>query len=153
MSDRTRAPAPITIAAPDSAEEWEDYYRFRWRLLRAPWAQPPGSERDEFEADAHHLLARNGFGEIVAVGRVHFPTADEAQIRYMATGFEYRGRGIGSGILARLEQVAIDRGAKRIFLNARAGAVPFYERLGYTIQEPGPTLFGQIRHELMTKAL
>jgi predicted GNAT family N-acyltransferase len=121
--------------------------------LRAPWRQPPGSERDGFEANAHHLLARNEAGEIVAVGRIHFPTAGQAQIRYMATSESHRGQGIGSIILSRLEKVAIDDGVRKILLNARTSAVSFYEKRGYAVEGDGPTLFGTIEHKAMTKAL
>jgi predicted GNAT family N-acyltransferase len=144
---------PIAIAAPVTPEDLEAYYRFRWRLLRAPWDQPPGSERDGFDAVAHHLLARNKTGEIVAVGRVHFPTTEQAQIRYMATSEDYRGLGIGSAILTSLEQVADDNKARTILLNARTSAVSFYEQRGYAVQEEGPTLFGRIQHKTMTKAI
>lgn len=144
---------PIEISAPNSTEELAEYYRFRWRLLRAPWNQPPGSERDEFDAAADHLLARNAAGEIVAVGRIHFPAPDIAQIRYMATREDHRGLGIGSSILARLERIAVIKGARSILLNARTGAAPFYQRLGYAIVGPGPTLFGEIEHNRMTKTL
>ena len=107
--------ASIEIAAPDTPEAFEAYYAFRWRLLRAPWDQPVGSERDELDATAQHLLARNEAGEIIGVGRVHFPAADQAQIRYMATSESYRGLGIGSAILAALEKIAFDQGVSRIF--------------------------------------
>ena len=144
---------PIAIAVPDTPEELEEYYRFRWQLLRAPWDQPIGSERDAFDATAYHLLARNKAGEIVAVGRIHFPTMNQAQIRYMATGEKYRGLGIGSTILASLEKVAVDNGATSIFLNARTTAISFYEQRGYAVHGDGPTLFRKVQHKVMTKNL
>ena len=144
---------PIAIGVPDTPEELEEYYRFRWNLLRAPWDQPFGSERDAFDAVAHHLLARNKAGEIVGVGRIHFPTTSQAQIRYMATSDNCRGLGIGSTILTFLEKVAHDNEARMILLNARTSAVSFYEHRGYAIQGEGPTLFGKIQHKTMTKAL
>jgi predicted GNAT family N-acyltransferase len=144
---------PTAIEVPVTVEELGDYYRFRWKLLRAPWDQPPGSEKDAFDAAAHHLLARNEAREIVAVGRVHFPTTDQAQIRFMATSEDYRGLGIGSAILASLEKIADHKEVRTILLNARTSAVSFYEHRGYAIQGEGPTLFGRLQHKTMTKAL
>jgi len=144
---------PITISSPNSPDEYEEYYFFRWKLLRAPWSQPLGTERDRYDPVARHLLGRDNSGEIVAVGRIHFPESNLAQIRFMATREDYRGLGIGSSILARLERIAIDRGIQAIFLNARTEAVSFYERLGYTVRGRGPTLFGEIEHRTMTKTL
>ena len=154
MAGADRQPRiPIAISSPHSPDEYEEYYFFRWELLRAPWNQPLGSERDRYDAVARHLLGRNDSGEIVAVGRIHFPESGLAQIRYMATREDHRGLGIGSSILGRLEKVAIDRGVQAIFLNARAEAVSFYERLGYKVRGKGPTLFDEIEHQTMTKTL
>ena len=105
---RGQARASVAISEPSSAEELEACFAFRWKLLRAPWKQPPGSERDEFEATAHHLIARNYSGEIVAVGRIHFPSGSQAQIRYMATRKDFRRQGIGSEIVAQLDRFAQD---------------------------------------------
>ena len=38
-------------------------------------------------------------------------------------------------------------------LNARLEAVGFYERLGYEVVGPGPTLYGQVEHKRMQKTL
>ena len=154
MTDtRRHTGAPVIISEPKSTEELEAYFACRWKLLRAPWNQPRGSERDEFDATSHHLLARDGAGEIVAVGRIHLPRTGEAQIRYMATRPDFQRQGIGRSILRRLERYATDNGARIIVLNARINAVPFYERLGYIVQGQVPTLFGKIEHKAMSKAL
>ena len=38
-------------------EEFDSYYIFRWELLRKPWAQSKGSEKDDFEDIAYHIIA------------------------------------------------------------------------------------------------
>lgn len=122
-------------------------------MLRAPWNQPRGSERDELESLATHVTARDDGGRLVGIGRVHASAPGVAQIRYMATLENCRRRGIGRAIVERLEAVAAAGGATLIRLNAREPAVGFYERLGYEVAGDGPTLFGTIRHKRMVKRL
>lgn len=143
----------IQISRPETEEEFEEYYALRWRILRAPWGQPRGSEQDEFEAAADHLTARDQNGRLLGVGRLHLNSADEAQIRYMATGENCRHCGVGRALCRRLEQLAIDRGADRLVLNAREDVVGFYERAGFEITGPGPVLYDVIRHSTMVKRL
>lgn len=140
------------IRAPASAPEWAAYYDLRWRILRAPWGQPRGSERDEAESEAIHRACFEPEGLPRAVGRLHFNGPDEAQVRFMAVDPAWRGRGWGGKILRELEQEARRRGACRIVLNARAEAARFYGRHGYREVGPAPALFG-IPHLRMQKLI
>ena len=89
----------------------------------------------------------------IGVGRVHFNSETEAQIRSMAVEEEWRGKGIGSIVIKELEKIAIEKGAKKIILQARDNAVKFYERNGYKVVKPSHTLFGSIPHYLMEKKM
>jgi hypothetical protein len=44
----------MEIRSPETVEEFMQYYELRWRLLRKPWNQPKGSEKDEKEDEAFH---------------------------------------------------------------------------------------------------
>ena len=143
----------MKIVSPGTTEEFARYYELRWQVLRAPWSQPHGSERDELEADAYHVMASEADYGAVAVGRLHRLAEGEAQIRYMAVAEHRRGMGLGSRILVALEQRALDMGLRRIVLDSRESAVGFYERHGYGIIGLGNTLFGSIRHFRMAKDL
>jgi len=140
----------ISIRSPQTDDEWLQYYTLRWQLLRAPWQQPSGSEKDSYEDDAIHRLAISA-KNVVAVGRAHFNDDDVAQLRYMAVLPEYRQQGIGSKLLTALEKSAFSDGAKTITLNARENAVDFYQQHGYQILQPAETLFGCIKHFKMIK--
>lgn len=142
----------ITIREPRSAEEFELYYSLRWRILREPLNQPRGSEQDEHERDAVHLMAWAN-EKLAGVGRLHFNSPEEAQIRFMAIEEEYRGRGVGAQILHALESRALDSGARRVVLNARNRAVHFYEQHGYDIVEKSTSLYGAVDHWKMSKQL
>ncbi len=137
--------------SPRSAADWEKYFKLRWRVLRAPWGQRPGSEKDEREADSQHFMIVGPDGEAVAVGRLHFNSPDEAQVRFMAVAPEARGRGLGSAILRACEDGARATGARSIVLNAREEVVPFYARHGFVSIGAAETLFGVVRHVRMRK--
>lgn len=129
------------------------YYGLRWRILREPWGQPPGSEKDEHEKEAEHISAHDTTGRLIGVGRFHCSCPAEGQVRYMAVLPEWRGRGVGSAILLRIEDLANRVGMKSVVLNAREEAVGFYRRLGYEVVGDSPTLFGEIRHFRMRSRL
>jgi N-acetylglutamate synthase-like GNAT family acetyltransferase len=143
------------LRRPESDSDWEAYYQCRWELLREPWDQPKGSEKDEYDVDAYHVMVVDHENEknVLGVGRVHFNTPTEAQVRYMAVKEELREHGIGSLILTNLEQYAIDQGAEKIMLFARENAIDFYLRRGYFSQGPAHNLYGQIPHLHMTKTI
>lgn len=143
----------ITVRHPESTTDFEKYYDLRWRVLRAPWDQPRGSERDEFEERAEHVMAHDTNGRLLGIGRFHLTSEREGQIRYMAVEPDARGSGVGRAIAERLESIAKSRRVQRIVLNAREEAVGFYERLGYAVQGPGPTLFGNLQHYVMSRLL
>ncbi len=142
----------MEVRPPKTVGEFKAYYELRWRLLRKPWNQPKGSEKDEKEDEAFHIIAKEK-GKVIGVGRLHFNSEEEAQVRFMAVEREYQGKGIGRRILRRLEERAKENGAKRITLNARKNALEFYKKNDYNIVEKGHTLFGSIEHYKMEKTL
>jgi N-acetylglutamate synthase-like GNAT family acetyltransferase len=141
------------IVEPSSAEEFERYYMFRWEQLRAPWDQPRGSERDDMDDHARHVMAIDDDGRIVGVGRLHVVKPGEGKVRYMAVAPDRRGQGIGSAVFERLEAIAVETGIERIILDARESASGFYTAHGFHILEQGHTLFGSIPHVRMLKSL
>jgi len=122
-------------------------------VLRAPWGQPPGSERDGEDEAAVHLMLADADGEALAVGRLHRLDGHTGQIRYMAVAPAWRGQGLGRRLLAALEARALALGLRRIVLDAREAAAGFYLRHGYRPLGPGHVLFGTIRHVRMEKRL
>jgi len=140
------------LITPQTEAQWLAYYQLRYQVLRAPWQQPPGSERDELEAQSHHRMLINAQGEALAAGRLHQVDASTAQVRYMAVAEHARGEGLGAVILQALEQQAVVIGVQRIILNARESAVGFYKKSGYQLGAEQAPLFG-IAHWQMAKAL
>ncbi len=143
----------MQIIEPACAEDYRNYYDLRWRILRAPWNQPRGSERDPQDAVSTHLMLVDARGKPLAAGRLHFNTIREAQIRYMAVEVPHQRNGLGSRLLAALEQRARALGAAVIVLDARETALGFYRKHGYQVLGSGHMLFNRIAHVRMSKPL
>ncbi|MDX1718459.1 MAG: GNAT family N-acyltransferase, partial [Anderseniella sp.] len=69
----------MIIREPESEADFRHYYELRWKILRAPWKQPRGSERDALDAHSTHLMIVDPDRKVVGVGRLHFNTIREAQ--------------------------------------------------------------------------
>lgn len=142
----------VIIKQPESDDDFRQYFKLRWRILRAPWGEPEGSEADNIEGQCFHIMAVDG-NQVVGVGRIQYNSAEEAQIRYMAISEGYEGNGIGRQIVSALEQEAVGQNIKKIVLDAREPAVVFYQKLDYRVEQKSYVLFGEIQHYRMIKQL
>ena len=77
--------------SPASPAELDAYFDLRWRILRQPWNQPRGSERDSRDQSAFHLLVIDDNSKVLACGRLHLNSPSEAQVRYMAVNEDVQG--------------------------------------------------------------
>lgn len=87
---------------------------------------PEDLERDELDAISDHALAEVD-GTVVGTGRL----LPDGTIGRMAVAAASRGNGIGTAVLARLEERARERGLAVVELHAQLHACVFYERAGY----------------------
>jgi N-acetylglutamate synthase-like GNAT family acetyltransferase len=142
----------MEIKSPQSDAEWKAYYALRFNVLREPWNQPLGSEVLADEDQAIHAIAVED-NEVLGVARMHESAEKQGQVRCVATATAAQGKGIGKAIMAYLEEQAKAKGWTEIVLEARENAVPFYQRMGYTIIAESYLLFGEIQHYRMKKAL
>ena len=144
----------MKIIEPNSSAEFEQYYNLRYEVLRKPWLQPKGSEKDDGEKSSiHRMIIDESNGKAVAVGRLQFNTSEEAQIRYMAVSDNYQLKGYGNIIVKTLEDIALNKGIRNIILQARENALKFYWKNGYEIIEKSYLLFDEIQHWLMVKKI
>jgi predicted GNAT family N-acyltransferase len=140
------------LKSPENKDEWERYLLFRWEMLRKPLGMSMDSLADSIEEESFHLMGIDEEGNVIASGRVHFNTSDEAQIRYMAVDDNFKRQGIGSEIVTKLERYALSKKAVTITLNARENAISFYLSLGYSEVCPYQSDTG-IPHKTMKKDL
>jgi predicted GNAT family N-acyltransferase len=94
------------------------------------------------------------FEEDIIIGCVILtPINDkELKLRQMAVKKDLQGSGIGSEIVNWSEDFARYKGFKKMVMNARKYAIPFYEKLGYSVYGDEFTEVG-IPHFKMTKDL
>ena len=144
----------MKIIEPNSSAEFEQYYNLRYEVLRKPWLQPKGSEKDDGDKSSiHRMIIDESNGKAVAVGRLQFNTSEEAQIRYMAVSDNYQLKGYGNIIVKTLEDIALNKGIRNIILQARENTLKFYWKNGYEIIEKSYLLFDEIQHWLMVKKI
>ena len=130
------------------------------RLLRFALARPPRAVaaaarigKDDREDEGEHLMIVGQDSRTIAVGRLHFNSPAEAQVRFMAVDPAAQGRGLGSAILREFERRARAAGATSIILNARDDAQRFYQKHGFLVIGPAPTMFDAVKHVRMRKEL
>ena len=143
---------PLIIRKPLSKEDYELMYDLRWRVLREPWDQPRGSEKDDIETESHQFIVTLN-EKIVATARFHKNSEMEGQIKYLAVEKKYRNRRIATKLMLYIEGVAVNLGLTSILLNTRKTAKEFFEKLDYEIVRDDPLLFNEIEHFTMRKIL
>jgi predicted GNAT family N-acyltransferase len=143
----------ICITEPQTPEEFEAYYFLRYEVLRKPWDQPFGSEKDEHEKTSIHIMAIDGNKNVLGVCRLQFNSPSEVQLRFMGVKENTQGLGIGRKLIEYAEAKARTGGASSMILQAREIAVDFYKKCGYTIIEKSFLMWNEIQHYLMRKEL
>ncbi|MCY7296790.1 bifunctional GNAT family N-acetyltransferase/hotdog fold thioesterase [Alteromonas sp. a30] len=141
------------ISIPSDEQDLNAYFHFRWQILREPFNLPEGSEKDEYETVAEHRMIKDGEGNVIAVGRVHLNTPEEAQIKHIAVSNDMRGKGLGQMIVFALEEVARKMGVERIVTNSMDTSVEFFRSCGFEVQELGPKELDMQRRQQMLKKL
>ncbi|MGJ8681575.1 YiiD C-terminal domain-containing protein [Paraglaciecola sp.] len=141
------------INIPTSEQDFVDYFDFRWKMLRKPWKAPQGSEKDEYEQVSQHRMIRDSLGYVVAVGRVHMNSAEEAQVRHIAVAKDYQGKGLAKMLLASLESVARSEGAVRMVTNSTELSIPFFKSTGFECDSATPNELDKQHRQQMVKKL
>jgi predicted GNAT family N-acyltransferase len=142
----------IEVKIPASPKEWDSYYDLRYRILREPLGKERGSERNEGDENGIHFgLYENGI--LIAVARLDRVDETTCQARFVAVESNLQGQGYGRKIMTALENEALGLGYHKLILHARDYALPFYEKLGYTLVGPSYKLFDVLQHFEMFRIL
>ena len=103
------------VVEPQSKEEFDSYFQLRWEVLRKPWNQPKGSERDELDSIAIHRMIMDEDNNPIGVGMIIFYLPEVAQIRFMGIKSEYQGMNLGNAIIENLESLARNKKSSKRF--------------------------------------
>lgn len=97
---------------------------------------PADLEPDEYDADAHHLIAQTGDGLPVGTLRVVNKGSGTAKIGRVAVLAPYRGLGVGHFLMQAAENYAQSANVSTLILDAQLPVIGFYEKRGYVASGP-----------------
>ena len=109
---------------------------------------PEALEWDDADDVALHALATDEGGHAIGCARL----LPDGHIGRVAVRRPWRGRGVGTALLARLVAGAQARGDRCAIVNAQVAAMPFYARHGFVASGEGFEEAG-IPHCVMTRDL
>ncbi|MDO7907009.1 GNAT family N-acetyltransferase [Paenibacillus sp. JX-17] len=123
----------------------------RDEVLRRPLGMSIADDPTDQEQEDCHICA---VAENVLVGVLLLRRIDDRtlQMKQVAVAASARGRNVGRMMVCSAEQLAKEQGYGMIILHARATAVPFYEKLGYSLKG-APYMEVGIPHRSMIKQL
>lgn len=113
---------------------------------------PEAEEWDDLDAQSIHLLARAGDGTALGTARL-IPRGETGKITRVAVLAEARGTGTGAALMREaIAVLSAMPGITRLQLGAQNHAIPFYEKLGFTVYGP-EYMDGGIPHHDMAREL
>ncbi len=113
---------------------YEKAFELRYLLFFKDRHLPKEIINDEKEDKSTHIAITQE-DELIAYGRLSELNGKEFQISQMAVLPLHQSQGYGEKLLLEIVQIAKNKGAKNIMLNARTTATSFYKKLGF--QEVG----------------
>jgi predicted esterase YcpF (UPF0227 family)/predicted GNAT family N-acyltransferase len=122
--------------------------RIRTQVFVEEQHVPPELELDALDAQCLHALALDADGQAVGTGRL----LPDGHVGRMAVLRSWRGRGVGSRLLAALVEAARAHGHAEVVLAAQCHAQAFYACHGF-VAEGETFMDAGIPHVLMRRAL
>ncbi|MEJ5202038.1 MAG: GNAT family N-acetyltransferase [Anaerolineales bacterium] len=144
----------IVIKSPVTREEFKAYYDLRYRVLREPWGQPRGSEKDDYEPISQHFIAVDEeTGHIVGAVKWFEKEPGVGWFSHLAVEPHYQRKGIGKLLVEIVEQTVREKGYRILGCMSRLNTVAYLERLGYRVAGLPAHYFGPIQVVWMEKEL
>jgi len=111
-------------------EEYKQVLKLRDEILRRPLGLNFSQDELEKERNNMHMAA---YEDDLMLGCCMLveEEPEAVRLRQMAVVNDVQGKGIGRALMQFAENLARDRGYKRITMHARKNAVGFYEKMGY----------------------
>ncbi len=133
------------------SEEYKQMVQLRLQILRQPLGLSFTHEELLKEKD-EMLIAAFDDEEIMGCCMLCPVNENTIRLRQMAVQNQVQRKGIGASILSFAENIARDKGYKKMMMHARLAAMGFYEKFGY---KPNGQEFYEVDlpHYLMEKDL
>ena len=110
--------------------EYKQMLKLRNEILRKPLGLSFSEDEIEEEKD-NLLIAAYEDDRMLGCCMLVEEAPDTVRLRQMAVKNDLQGKGIGRALMQFAENLARDRGYKRLTMHARKNAVGFYEKMGY----------------------
>lgn len=144
----------IIIKAPESKDDFKTYYALRYQVLREPWGQPKGTEKDDFEPISRHFMAVDEeTGNVLGVVKWFEKESGTGQFSHLAVARDFQRQGIGHLLLEKVEKEAQAQGYSVLGAMSRLTSTAYFERHGYHITGLPTNYFGTIQVVWMEKRL
>jgi len=118
----------LFIREADWLNDGKELSKIRHLVFIVEQEVPREEEWDGRDKESWHWLASNSLQLNIGTCRL----LPGGQIGRMAVIKEYRGFGVGTGLLKAAVIKAADLGFDKVYLHAQTHALEFYERLGFT---------------------
>lgn len=129
----------------------EEAHNIRKKVFVEEQGVPLENEIDQYETIATHVIGYDQNAVPFATGRLR-PVDNAVKVERVAILASHRNKGYGKLLMGFLEDVAKNKGDKKLILNAQRHAQPFYESLGY--EAFGETFMEEnIKHIAMSKTI
>jgi len=144
----------IQIKTPKTRDDFKAYYDLRYRILRQPWAQARGTEKDDFEPISHHFMAVDSDnGEVVGVVKVYEKEPGVACFSHMAVAGIRQRQGVGKLLMDAVEDYVKEQGYTRLGCYSRLNTTLYFEKGGFRIAGLPTHYFGTTQVVWMEKEL
>lgn len=111
-------------------EEYKQVLKLRDEILRRPLGLIFSQEELDKEKNNMHMAAYED-DQMLGCCMLVEEGPKTVRLRQMAVVNDVQGKGIGRALMQFAENLARDRGYKRITMHARKNAIGFYEKMGY----------------------
>ena len=131
--------------------EYQQMVQLRNDILRKPLGL--AFEKEELEKEADDILI-GAFEDDKMLGCCMLIETEPGtvRLRQMAVLKNLQGKGVGRALMQFAENIARDRGYRKITMHARKSATGFYEKLGYAVSG-GEFVEVTLPHVVMEKKL
>ncbi|MGE6516169.1 GNAT family N-acetyltransferase [Lysinibacillus sphaericus] len=140
-----------TVKIVDTQKEHDDAFTVRKKVFVEEQGVPLHLECDAEDATATHFIMYENH-EPVGAARLRGVENDTAKIERVCILQTQRGKKLGALIMQEMEKHASSINKKKLKLHAQSYAIPFYEKLGYTVTSP-EFMDAGIPHRAMEKSI